>query len=226
MSETKIGIRDQVWSCIRSPQKGFESVKAEDLWKGAVLILIVVVLSAYAGFNYASKTPLQLFFSSILSTPGPIPRQAIDAEAFRKNFIIFSTIGNGLKVITGWLVTAVLLHIFANLLAGKGSLKRLLAQMGFASIPLVIQQVLRLIDALTISKETVLGIMASRSFGRTLALRFMNGMLTTFTVFGIWATILTIIAVSINYESSNRRAATATILAYLVLIVVRLFLPI
>lgn len=155
-----------------------------------------------------------------------MPRQAIDAEAFRKNFIIFSTIGNGLKVITGWLVTAVLLHIFANLLARKGSLKRLLAQMGFASIPLVIQQVLRLIDALTISGETVLGIMASLSFGGTLALRFMNGMLGTFTVFGIWATILTIVAVSINYESSKRRAATATILAYLVFIVVRLFLPI
>ena len=226
MNETKMGILNQIWTCLRSPRKGFETIRGEDLRKGVVIIILVAALSAYAGFNYTSKTPFQLPLGSTQGAGQPRPGQSINPEALRNNFIILSTLANGITVITGWLVTAVVIHIFARLMAGEGSLKKLLAQMGFASIPLLIHQVLRLIDALTISSGTLLGIMASRSLGRTLALRFMNGMLATFTLFGIWAIFLTIIAVSINYESSKSRAAAATILAYLALIVVRLFLPI
>ena len=225
-TEKKTEFPKQIWTCLKSPRKGFESIREEDLWKGAVLILLVASFSALAGFNYASKSPLQL---PVGLTPGNrqvFPRQAFDTEAFRKSFVILSTVGNGLKVITGWLITAVILHIFARFLAGKGSLKRLMALTGFASIPLVLQQILRLIDSLTISRDTLININVARALGRTLAMRLLTGVLTIFTVFGIWVFALTILAVSFNYESSRRRAATVTLLAYLVFVVMRVFLPI
>jgi len=226
MSETKTRFLNQVLGCLRSPRRGFESIKGEDLKKGVVIILLVAAISAYAGYNYTSKTPFQLPFLSDSSASQQMPMQAVNSDALRTNLIIFSTLGNFIAVFTGWLLTGVILHIIARLMAGEGGLKRLLAQMGFASTPLVLQQLLRLIDAYTISPENLMDVRASLALGGSLAMRFMSRAMTAFTVFGIWALILTIMAVSVNYQSSKRKSAIATILAYLVVIVVRLFLPI
>jgi len=226
MSETKTKFLNQILDCSRSPRRGFESIKSEDLKKGMVIILLIAAISAYAGYNYTSKTTFQLPFLSDPRASQQMPTQAINSDALRTNLIIFSTLGNFITVFTGWLLTGVVLHVLARLMTGEGGLKRLLAQMGFASTPLVLQQLLRLIDAYMISPEALMDVRASLALGGSLAMRFMSRAMTTFTIFGIWTFILTVMAVSVNYQGSKRKSAIATIVTYVVVIVVRLFLPI
>ncbi len=226
MSETSTRFPNQIWACLRSPGKGFEYVGGKDLKKGAVVILLVAALSAYAGYNYAYKTPFQLPQSSASLSIQSMPTQTINTDALRKNIIILSSLGNFITVFTGWLLTGVVLHFIARLTTGEGGLKRLLGQTGFASTPLILQQLLRLIDAFTISPETLMAVRAYLTLGGNLAMRFLSRAMTTFTVFGIWTLILTIIAVSVSYQSTKKKSAITTIVAYLIVLVVRLFLPI
>lgn len=217
MSEGKRGFLSQAWGCIASPRKALESIQAGDLWKGAILILIMASASAWAGFIYASKRPIELpSFTGF--------GQAIDLEAFRRNVMTIFALRDGLGVVFGWLISSLLLHLFASLL-GKGSLRRMLALTGFASIPLGFQQILRLLDAYTISKEAILSINAGQALSLTLAARLGGEALATFTVFGLWAFALTIVAASINYNAATKKAAVTVISAYLLLILLRLFLP-
>lgn len=223
MSEEKIGFLRQVWGCVASPRKAFESIQGEDLWRGMLLIIIMTLVSAWAGFMYTSKLPFNLPEES--EWPGG-HSPYIDTEAFRRNIMTFSALNSGLRVVAGWLISSVLLHLFASLLVGKGSLKRMLALTGFASIPLIIQQLLRLIDAYTISREEITGLIAARFLGRTFVFQFMSNVLGVFTVFGIWSFALTVVAVSVKYKSSVKRSSASAVVAYLVFILLRIFLPI
>lgn len=223
MSEEKIGLPKQIWRCVASPRKAFESIQGEDLWKGVLLIFILSSVAAWAGFVYASKIPFNLPGEPRLpGTYGPY----IDPEAFRRNIMTISALQSSLRMVAGWLIPSALLHLSASLFVGKGSLKRMLALTGFASIPLIIQQLLRLIDAYTISVEEITSVIANRFLGLSFALQFMSNVLGVFTVFGIWAFALTVVAVSVNYKAPAKRALIAAGLAYLVFILLRLFLPI
>ena len=226
MSEEKRGFLSQIRGCVTSPRKAFGSIRGEDLWKGVVFVLILTAVSAWAGYNYASKLPV-----TITEGFGPHeqfgpPSQFVDPQTFRRNIMTFYALRNGLRAFAGWLIPSVLLHLFASLLAGKGSLRRTLALTGFASIPLIFQQILRLIDAYTISKETFLSIIAAPTLGRTLTLRLIGEASSVFTVFGLWAFALTVVAISINYKASTTKAAAAASSSYLAFILLRLFLPI
>ena len=232
MSEKERGFLGQIRGSLISPRGAFESVDGKDLWKGVVLIIILTAVSAWAGYIYASKLPVTIpdgFGSLGRARPfgrAGSPMQFTDPEVFRRNTMTLYALRDGLGVFTGWLITAVLLHLFASLMAGRGSLKRTLALTGFSSIPLLFQQLLRLIDAYTISGEAFLGIMGNRILGKTLTLHLMSEALNVFTVFGIWTLALTIVAVSINYTASTKKAAAAVISSYVLLIILRLFLPI
>ena len=226
MNETETGLFYQMRNSIRSPIKAFESIKEKDIWKGTFIILLVALLSAIASFNYSSKSPFQLPIDSASNDVHSFGPQSTNTEMIRSNFILLSTVGNGLKSITGWLAAGVIIHIFAGLLGGDGGFKRLLAITGFASIPQIIQQILRLIDAYAISRETLISLISVQAINRSLQDLFISQLITTFSIFGIWTFILTILAVSVNYKHSKGKSTIATIIAYLVLITVRILLPI
>ncbi len=226
MNETETGLFYQIRNSIRSPMKAFKSIREKDIWKGAFIILLVALLSAIASFNYTSKSPFQPPLDSTSNASPPFGPQSTNPEMIRGNFIILSTVRDGLEAITGWLVTGVIIHIFAGISGGNGGFKRLLAITGFASIPQILQQIIRLIDAYTISRETLTSLITVQAINRSLQDRFISRVVTTFSIFGIWTFALTIIAVSVNYRHSKGRAAAYTILAYLVSIIISVLLPI
>lgn len=226
MSEERKGVLNQILGCMASPRKAFESIQEEDLWKGVVLILILTSVSALAGYNYASKLPVTIPEGFGPHGPFRPPGQFVDPQTFRRNIMTLYALRDGLRAVAGWLIPAVLLHLSATLLVGKGSLKRTLAQTAFASIPLLIQQAIRLIDAYTISAEELLSVVSAQPLGHTLTLRFVSNVLSVFTVFGIWAFALTVVAASINYGGSKSRTLTATTVAYLAFVVMRVFIPV
>lgn len=221
MSDEKRGFISQAWGCLTSPRGTMRSIQGGDLWKGAALILVLVLISAWAGYVYASKLPLELPEQSRQTRFG----RAISPMALRRSVMSISAVRDGLRVIAGWLIPSVLLHLFTSL-SGKGSLRRMLTLSGFTSIPLILQRALRLIDAYTISEKELLLIIEAQAPGQGLALQLLRVVSTVFTVFGIWAFALIIVAASINYKISTVKAAAATTSSYIVLILLRLLLPI
>ncbi|MFQ6053602.1 MAG: Yip1 family protein [Candidatus Bathyarchaeia archaeon] len=204
MSEGRRGFKSQIWGSLSSPKRAFESIRGEDLRRGLLLVIIVSMASAYAGYNYASKLPVTM----------PV-----------RNISILYALRDGLRAVIGWIIPSALIHIFASIIAGKGSFRRMMAQTGFASIPLLLQETLRLLDAFAISREGLLSVVASRSLGGTPAMRLLSEFLDVFTVFGLWAFALTAIAVAVNYGASAKRTVMATLLAYLAFILLRFYLP-
>ncbi len=102
----------------------------------------------------------------------------------------------------------------------------MLAMTGFAYAPMLAQQLLRVIDSSTITASQVMALSARSILGVGLIPRIINQALSVFTIFGIAVAVLTVFAVSANFETSTRDAAKATTLGYLLYILLRAFLPI
>jgi hypothetical protein len=125
-----------------------------------------------------------------------------------------------------WLIPSILVLLAANIWVGKGSSKRMLAMTGFASAPRIIQQLLRVVDAYTISAADIASLTATQAAASGLLGKLVNQAFTIFNLFGVLTIVLTAVAVSVNYEATPRRAALVTVLAYIVYMILRVYLPI
>lgn len=235
MNDEKIGFIGIILGTIRTPRKTFEGIGEKDLTRGIAVVALIALLTAWAGMVYFSKTPLD--FSALAGQGGmggnsPMfhagaqDTGGLDPEAIKSRLAPFVAIGNGLGAITRWLVPSVILVMVANLRVGKGSTRRLLAMTGFASAPRILQQALRVIDAYTISSSDILSVAATRSMFQGLIGNIFNQILGVFNLFGILTMILIVHAISVNYETTTRKSATVTILAYAIYILLRTYLPI
>lgn len=107
----------------------------------------------------------------------------------------------------GWVLSSVIYHAGARLLGGKGSLNRMFALSGYASLPILGQQLLRF------AYYTVLGQTMSTTATTGLDLFF-----DAFNVFTVAALILTGVAVMVNYGLSGRRSAIVALLPTLIVL--------
>jgi hypothetical protein len=231
MSNGGVGFTAKLVGVFTSPRKAFESVVEGDLRKGAALVLLVAVLSAWAGIVYASKMDLSLMGLGSGSAgrffgPGFQGATGIGQETIRSGLIYSTAIRNGLQAFSRWLVPSLLILLVAKIYMGEGSARRMLAMTGFAQSPLLAQQLLRMMDAYTIASPQLTSVIASRALGSGLAWTILNQALDVFTVFGIATVVLTAFAVSVNYGAAAKRAAIVAISSYLIYILLRTFVPI
>ncbi|MCD6479234.1 YIP1 family protein [Candidatus Bathyarchaeota archaeon] len=195
--------------CLINPLDTLSKVDERDLWIGLVVVLLIAFLASTARYNYAMKLPIEI--PEFLQRPG----SRVNPETFKRNIAYFQAFSEGATTILNWLLTSILIHLYTRALGGRGSLRRLMAKAGFASTPLLIQQLLRLIDSYTITGENLLELIASLQ-------SWTPRILTHISLFQIWLLILLIIAASTNYRTSKRRAAASTLLAYLTLLLIPL----
>lgn len=233
MSEKRSGFLGKIMGLATSPRSVFTGIGAFDLTRGIAVILIIGILSGWAGMIYFTKTELQLpdmgpgsGGGSPMFSPGAQDSNGIDLESLRGRLAPFIAIGGVVGAVTRWLVPSILVLLVANILVGKGGSKRMLAMTGFASAPRIIQQLLRVIDAYTISAADLASLTATRAAVSGFLGRLMNQAFTVFNLFGTLTIMLTVIAVSVNFEATPRKAAYVTILAYLVYMILRVYLPI
>jgi hypothetical protein len=213
MSKERKIFPEKIIGVIKFPRETFSYIEDGDLWRGMLLILVLVVLSSWAGMIYATKTEFDLTQFEVMLGPATIEREAIKAR-----MIPFIAIGNGIGVIIRWLIPTILIILMAKILVGGGNSKRMFAMTGFASIPLIIQQVLRILDAYMISVKEVAVLTASRIPATTLPLRILNQTLNIFNIFGILTLILTVFAVSANYEAKISKAGAVVLSAHIIYI--------
>ena len=205
-------IRDII-GCLASPQSSFKLIlEKPSLMKATALILTIAIIAAWASLNYTSKLP---------SLEGRVPGQGIpvDPEQLRPALTIMSAVTALTGILGTWLASSALVHGFSRALRGNGTFKSMLTLAGYASIPLLIQHVLRLVDSFMISQQALqlatdlqISVIAEAAVG-------------IFTIFGIWSMILLIIAARENYKISTAKSTAATILSFIVLIFISAFLP-
>lgn len=228
------GFLGKVAGVLTSPGKAFESIEEGDFMRGVALVLLAAVLTAWAGVLYTSKMDLTALAPSLGSSSraggffgqGFQGTPSIDVETMRSRLMPFIAIGYGLGAFTRWLVPSLIILFIAKILVGEGSSKRALAMTGFAHAPMVAQQLLRVADAYRITSQELTVIVSSRLIATNLIGRILNQALSIFTVFGVATVVLTVFAVSTNYEATMKRAAAVTISSYLVYVLLRTYLPV
>jgi len=219
VSEQRRGFLGQLSGVVSSPRGAFAYIEGRDLMRGFSIIALIAALSAWAGMTYTSKIPLEALLPA-----GTM--QMLEPQAIMQSIATFSALGGFIGAVMGWLISSLLVHAVASLASGGGSLRRWLAMTGFASTPLLGQQALRLIDAYTISPQALAEIVSAGRASTSLIVRAANLALTTFTVFGTLALILSIFAASTNYSVTGRRALAIVIAPRLALMALRLLLPV
>ena len=91
----------------------------------------------------------------------------------------------------------------------------------FAFMPMAAQQLLRVLDAMTISSANLAAIAASQLALTGLVGKIINQAIGVFTVFGVLTVLLNTYAVSANYGADTRKSAMVTVAAYLIYVLLR-----
>ncbi len=235
MSESDKGFVSKIFGVITSPRRAFQDIEERDLRAGLLVVLLVAVLSAWAGMTYFSKMELNLQAagpSGPFGQGGPgffqpgVQDSQIDFEAIRSRLVPFIAIGSVVGTFIRWLVPSLLVLLTAKVLVGEGSSRRMLAMTGFAYTPMAAQQLLRVLDAMTISPANLAAITASQLALTGLVGKMINQAIGVFTVFGLLTVLLNTYAVSANYGADTRKSAMVTVAAYLIYVLLRVFIPI
>ena len=212
MSENDKGFVSKIFGVITSPRRAFQDIEGRDLRTGLLIVFLVAILSAWAGMTYFSKTELNLLAAG---------QSGINFEAARSSLTPFIAIGGIVSTFIRWLVPSLLVLLTAKVLVGEASSRRMLAMTSFAFLPMVAQQLLRVIDAMTISSANLAAFTASQVNATGLVGKILNQAIGVFTVFGLLTVLLNTYAVSANYGADTRKSATVTVAAYLIYVLLR-----
>lgn len=205
-----------IMKCIVSPQSLFKSVlEKPNLTKATSLILVIAVVAAWASFNYMSKLPL----TSLLQQEGGgmFPEQG--------QLMIASVVMTLIGVFGTWFTSSALIHGFAKVLKGNGAFNNILILAGYASMPLLIQQLLRLVDSFVVSPEGALQIVGFLVSAGPLLNPIASAAAHILTIFRLWSIVLLVIAVRENYKVSMARSTVVTILSFTAVLFISTFLP-
>jgi hypothetical protein len=113
MSENEKSFASKIFGVITSPRRAFQDIEERDLRSGLLVVLLVAILSAWAGMTYFSKMELNLQAASLAGPfrqggpgffqPGAQDSQ-IDFEAIRSRLVPFIAIGCIVGTFIRWLV--------------------------------------------------------------------------------------------------------------------------
>jgi len=216
----------EILGCMTSPRSSFRSVLDKpSLMKAISLVLAIAIIAAWASFNYMGKFPLT-HLAQQLERLFPGQRTPVSPEQLRQAWMIMSALMALIGVFGTWIISSALIHGFSTGLRGNGSFRSMLTLTGYASTPLLIQQLLRLAHSFAVSQEEMLQLATSPQVSaHPLLNSIASAALNIFTIFRLWSIVLLIIAASENYKISMTRSTVAIFLSLIVIIFVSAFLP-
>lgn len=213
----------QIVGAIKSPRASFKSILEKPiLSRSAALILIIAVLAALANYNYMGKFPLAI---PLQQPERPFAGAIINIEQLRQTLMLISALTGLIGVFLGWLVISALIHAFSKVQGGTGSFRGMLMLAGYSLIPLLIQNLIRLIDSFLITREEI-SKLALQMFTQPFLNALANATFNYLSIFRLWSMALLAIALSENYKLSTARSASTIIITYIIMIFLSLFLPV
>ncbi|MDH5450072.1 MAG: YIP1 family protein [Candidatus Bathyarchaeota archaeon] len=213
----KSGFIRDIIGCLTSPRGSFKSIlEKPSLKKATVLILVIAIAAGWASFNYTGKLPLPDLDQD---------QRPVGLGQFTQVIVMMSAMMALIGVFGTWLLSSVLVHGIARPLGGKGTFRSMLTLAGYASTPLLIQHVLRLADSFMISQEALQLTASLQISVDPLLNSIANAAVGIFTIFRLWSIALLIIATHENYKMSTIRSTVPTVLSFVAVTFVSVFLP-
>jgi len=213
MSSEKTGFLGQFTGVLYKPRAIFSIMDEDDLVKGLVVMLIMVVLAAYSSMVYMSKIPLSVLTPML---------EGVDVGQFEGTMGIMAGVGAGVTILLGWVAGTLLMHGLSRLSGGDGSMKAFFAMHGFASVPSLLNQLVRVVDASIMDSNSLAGyFLAYRDVGSKVLKALIGTNLVN--VWGLATVALLVIAVEENYGLSRTRAVMIVLLPSLVYFMLNYF---
>jgi len=214
MNDEKPGFLGQITGVLYRPRAIFSSMAEGDLGKGILLMIIMVALAAYSSMVYMGKIPLSVLTPQL---------EGIDTSQFEGTMGVFAGIGSAITILVGWIAGTVLMHGIGKLSGGDGSLKRFFAMHGFASVPSLLNQLIRVVDASIMDSASLASYFVTY---RDIGSKFLRALLGTnlVNIWGLATVALLVIAVEENYTASRGRALMIVLLPSLVYFLINFFM--
>ena len=195
MSE-KPGFIGQLLGVLYRPREIFSTVDEGDLTKGVVIAVLMVALAAYSTMTYMGKIPLEVITPQL---------QGVDAGPMAGSLGTISGIAAGVTMLVGWTFSGLILHLLGKFSGGDGSLKRYFALYGFTTVPALLNQVLRVVDASIMDSASLIGYFVSyRDMSSKVVKAFIGANL--FNVWSLAGIALVVLSLEENYKVGRGRA--------------------
>ncbi|MCW4012839.1 MAG: YIP1 family protein [Candidatus Bathyarchaeota archaeon] len=212
MSDEKPGFIGQVTGVLYKPRQIFSTVDEGDRTKGLIVMFVMVLLAAYSSMLYLGKIPLSVLSPQL---------EGVDTSQIEGSMGLFAGIGAGISILVGWSASTLLMHGLGKLSGGNGSMKRMFALHGFASVPSLLNQLIRVVDASIMDSASLASYFVSyRSLGKILT-AFIGANLMN--LWGIATIALLVLAVEENYELSRTRSVMVVLLPSVVYFLINYF---
>jgi hypothetical protein len=195
MSE-KPGFIGQFLGVLYRPREIFKTVDEGDLMKGVFIAVLMVALAAYSTMTYMGKIPLDVLAPQL---------QGIDAGEIEGSMGIISGVAAGVTLLVGWVFTGLILHLLGKFSGGDGSMKRYFALYGLTTLPALLNQVLRAVDASIMDSTSLIGyFMAYRDMSSKLVRALVGANLLN--VWALAGIALVVLSLEENYGVGKGRA--------------------
>ncbi|MES0324779.1 MAG: Yip1 family protein [Candidatus Bathyarchaeia archaeon] len=212
MSE-KPGFIGQLLGVLYRPREIFSTVDEGDLTKGVVIAVLMVALAAYSTMTYMDKIPLEVITPQL---------QGVDAGPMAGSLGTISGIAAGVTMLVGWTFSGLILHLLGKFSGGDGSMKRYFALYGFTTVPALLNQVLRVVDASIMDSASLIGYFVSyRDMSSKVVKAFIGANL--FNVWSLAGIALVVLSLEENYKVGRGRALIIALVPSLALFALNYF---
>jgi hypothetical protein len=220
MSDERRGFVELTLGVLRGPGEYFKYVEERDLFRGLIIVALMVVFAAASSSIYMSKIPLDVLVPQL----GEVGVDVSAVGDVAGSMGLFSAAGAAISVLAGWTLSTLIMHGLATLAGGKGGLKRFFAMHGFAAAPHALNHVLRTVDAYVSSSQSIV---AYYTANRDVSFKLLRAALNTnmVTVFGVAGLVYVTYAVAENYGVQRGRAAMIALVPVLLFFLVSYISP-
>ena len=213
MSDDNLGFLEQLTGVLYRPKFVLSRITESDLLKGLLIMVLMTFFAAYSSMNYMSKIPLSVLSPQL---------EGVDTTQFEGTMGLFAGIGSGITILIGWVGLTLLLHGLGVLSGGEGTIRRFFAMHGFASVPSLVNQLIRVIDSSVLDSVALTSFyLAYRDIENKILKAFLGTNL--FNIWGLATFTLLLIAVEENYSVNRTRAFLIVLLPSVIHFIINYF---
>jgi hypothetical protein len=210
---SKPGLIGQLLGVLYKPKEIFNTIDEKDLTKGVAIAIIMSVLATFSTFTYMNKIPLDVLTPQL---------RGVEANQIEGSISLISGVTAGVSRLVGWIIIGFVIHFLGRFLGGEGSLNRYFALYGFSTVPALLNQMLRVVDASIMDSVSLINYYISyRDMSNKIVKAFIGAnLLNIWTLAGI---ALIILSLEENYKVSRGRALLISLIPSILSFVIAYF---
>ena len=214
----------RIWATLIHPRQAFAEMASGSraVWLTPMLVLslmasLLVIVGGYLKSRAALMGEIPLppdwqFWTPEMQNNYMQAQQATQGPVFT---YVIPLVGALTALWLGWLVLAGLLHLGSTLLGGRGSMQSALNIVAWASLPLAVRDILRIVFMLSAGHAIV----SPGLSGFAASAGFLSQLLARTDVFLIWSVILLVIGFGVADGLPRSKALVGVVIVMLIVLV-------